>query len=81
MIPESPYHNPFHIGADGDRDEVLLNFASTGTPKNSALYALARRELPFRILGCWCAREKCHGDIVAGYVNWRETMESPTQLT
>ncbi|MGB8834159.1 MAG: DUF4326 domain-containing protein [Candidatus Sulfotelmatobacter sp.] len=81
MIPESPYHNPYHLGADGDRDEVILKFAVYWyAEEQRALRERSRRELPFRVLGCWCAPEKCHGDIIAGYVDWREIMESPTRL-
>lgn len=81
MMPQSPYANPYHIGVDGDRDEVLLKFAVYWYAEaQRGLRARARGELPFRILGCWCAPKRCHGDIIAGYVNWREVMECPTKL-
>lgn len=81
MMPESPYHNPFHLGRDGDRAEVLLKFAVYWyAPEQSQLRARARQELPYRILGCWCKPAACHGDIIAGYVNWREIFEYPTNL-
>ena|ERR1700690_2057276 len=84
FMPQSLYHNPYVIGRDGDRDEVLLKFAVYWyAPEQTALRARARKELPFRILGCWCRvpRERCHGEIIAGYVNWREIMDYPTCLT
>jgi hypothetical protein len=83
VLPQSPYHNPYHIGVDGTRDEVVDKFAVYWyAPEQAKLRALARKELPFRILGCWCRvpRERCHGEIIAGYVNWREVFESPTKL-
>jgi len=81
MEHESPYHNPFRIGKDGDRDEVLLKFIIYWyADEQRALRERAYRELPFRILGCWCSPLPCHGDIIAGYVNWREMMECPTKL-
>ena len=82
-LPQSLYHNPFHIGHDGDRAEVILKFAVYWyAEEQRALRAQARKELPFRILGCWCKvpKERCHGEIVAGYVNWREIFENPTPL-
>ena len=81
VLPQSPYANPFHIGKDGDRAEVLLKFAEWWyAPEQVALRARARNELPYRVLGCWCKPKACHGDIIAGYVNWREIMESPTEV-
>ena len=81
MLPQSPFANPYHIGIDGDRNEVLLKFAVwfySSEQKN--LRDLARRTLAYSILGCWCKPKSCHGDIIAGYVNWREVFESPTKL-
>jgi hypothetical protein len=85
MMPQSPYHNPFHVGKDGTREEVYLKFAVYWyAEEQRELRAKARAELPFRILGCWCKlrvkSELCHGDIEAGYVNWREVFEHPTFL-
>ena len=81
QLQQSVYHNPFHIGKDGTREEVLLKFAVYWyAPEQKELRAQARKELPYRILGCWCKPQACHGDIIAGYVNWREVMECPTIL-
>jgi hypothetical protein len=81
MLPESPYHNPFHIGRDGDRFEVILKFAVYWyAEEQRKLREQARKELLHRILGCWCKPQACHGDIIAGYVNWREVFEHPTKV-
>ena len=81
MMPRSPYHNPFHIGRDGTREEVLVKFAVYWYDEAQRdLRSRARKELPYRILVCWCKPQACHGDIIAGYVNWREVMEHPTRL-
>lgn len=81
MMPQSPFHNPFHIGKDGNREEVLLKFAVYWyAPEQKSLRVLARNTLAYCTLGCWCAPRRCHGDIIAGYINWREVMECPTQL-
>lgn len=70
---ESIFHNPFHIGKDGNREEVLLKFAEWWyAPKQAWLRARALLEIPAdAILGCWCHPQSCHGDIIAGYVNWK----------
>jgi hypothetical protein len=78
MMPQSPYANPFHIGKDGTREEVLLKFVIWWYDEaQRELRALARKELPYRTLICWCKPKACHGDIIAGYVNCREIFESP----
>ena len=78
---ESPYHNPFHIGKDGDRPEVLLKFAIYWyAPEQKKLRDRAVQELsqlqPDGFVGCWCYPQFCHGDIVAGYVNWKLRQET-----
>jgi hypothetical protein len=63
-----PFGNPFIIGTDGDRDEVLQKFEAylLGYP---ALLEKARRELKGKVLACWCAPDRCHGDIYKKYVD------------
>lgn len=81
-MPHSIFHNPFHLGKDGDRVEVLLKFAEYWyAPEQKWLrdYAVLFWDEK-EILGCWCKPELCHGDIEAGYVNWKR-MEPETQLS
>lgn len=59
----SEWQNPFRIGQDGDRDEVIQ--------KNRAYLTNTRPDLLAKIpdlvgkrLGCWCAPEPCHGDFL-----------------
>jgi|SRR5947209_9495594 len=69
----SPYANPYRIGPDGSRDDVLQRYAR---------YILEFRtdlldgvgELRDHVLGCWCAPKGgltaddplvCHGQILA----------------
>lgn len=81
FMPQSPYHNPFPLRNESERFDVLLKFAVYWyDDAQRELRAQARKELPYRILGCWCKPKACHGDIIAGYVNWREVMESPTEV-
>lgn len=59
--------NPFRIGEDGTRDEVLGKYrlwickeVEAGRIELSDLAALHGK-----VLGCWCAPERCHGEILA----------------
>jgi Domain of unknown function (DUF4326) len=69
----SIFHNPFHVGKDGDRKEVLFKFiAYWYSPENRDLRKHAVKQIRMHdILMCWCKPLDCHGDIIAGYVNWK----------
>lgn len=59
----TPWGNPFELPQDGDRDTVIKNYAEHYLPhKPSLLNRL--EELRGRVLGCWCAPEPCHGDVL-----------------
>lgn len=64
----SVFGNPFVIGKDGDRDDVIRKFEQY-LLKDEALMARAKKELRGKVLGCFCAPQKCHGDILAKYAN------------
>ena len=72
----SIFGNPFIIGKDGNRDEVIDKYKK---------YFLNRikEDLHFRfcvkqlidyaedndlVLGCWCYPKKCHGDIIKEFI-------------
>jgi hypothetical protein len=61
--------NPFRIGPDGDRDEVIGKYrlwlckeVDAGRVELSELAALHGKAL-----GCWCAPHACHGEVLAGW--------------
>lgn len=63
----SKWGNPFKIGKDGSRQEVIAKFEK---------YLLSRADLMFELpklrgltLGCYCAPQDCHGDVIAKYAN------------
>lgn len=59
----SEWGNPFEFPADGDRGTVIRNYASHYLPCKPSL--LGRfGELRGKALGCWCAPEPCHGDVL-----------------
>jgi hypothetical protein len=58
--------NPFRIGRDGDRAEVLAKYRRWVLARTDLESALPR--LAGRRLGCWCAPRPCHGDVLADLV-------------
>jgi len=58
--PESIWANPFHVGKDGDRDQVCDAHAAYLAKKPELLAQIG--ELKGKVLGCWCAPERCQGD-------------------
>lgn len=71
-IPRSIFHNPFHIGKDGTRQEVIAKFAAYWyAPEQWDLRRAAWYLAEDEVLGCWCTPLPCHGDIIAGYLEWR----------
>ena len=59
----SLWGNPFEIGKDGTRSEVIAKYREylLGSPKLLALLPTLRG----KILGCWCKPLACHGDVIA----------------
>lgn len=66
--------NPFVIGRDGDRKEVIDKYRSwfylNLTNKNFSDKVLMLKN---KKLGCWCHPLSCHLDIVSEYLNNSET--------
>lgn len=62
IIPESKYHNPYIVGKDGTKDEVLQKFRKYFI--DSGLVDTAKVELVGKTLGCWCHPEPCHAQII-----------------
>lgn len=63
----SKWGNPFRIGVDGTREEVIAKYRAWVL--ENGIDALARRELRGKVLGCWCAPEACHGDVLVEWAN------------
>lgn len=54
--------NPFSIGKDGTREEVVKKYEEW--IKTQPLLLNSLNELKGKILGCWCSPQACHGDIL-----------------
>lgn len=67
----SKWGNPFTIGPNHDRAEVIRAFRDwlNNTPVGRRLCAEARAELRGKHLVCWCAPLPCHADLLLEIAN------------
>ena len=63
----SKWGNPFIIGRDGEREQVIAKHAFWLLQQPELLAALP--ELKGKRLGCFCAPNSCHGDTLALIAN------------
>lgn len=68
----SRWGNPFEIGKDGTREEVIERFRTQlWADIQSGRVALKDlAELHGKTLACWCAPAACHGDVLADAAAW-----------
>ncbi|HEY7413915.1 MAG TPA: DUF4326 domain-containing protein [Ktedonobacteraceae bacterium] len=59
----SCWGNPFRMGQDGTRAEVIAKFEEWLMEQPELLAKVV--ELKGKRLGCWCAPLPCHGDVLA----------------
>lgn len=64
----SAYGNPFVLGRDGNREQVIAKYRQW-VQTQPDLIAAIKRELKGKRLGCWCAPAECHGDVLAAFAN------------
>lgn len=67
----SLWGNPFTIGPDGDRDEVIRKY-SDYMQAHPELRQAAKNHLRGKDLVCFCAPLPCHGDILILIANSKE---------
>lgn len=58
----SKWGNPFKIGRDGTREEVISKYEAYIMTQPKLIEALS--ELEGKVLGCYCKPLACHGDIL-----------------
>lgn len=63
----SKWGNPFVIGKDGDRKAVIESYRKWLIAQPKLMEEVI--ELKGKVLGCWCAPQACHGDVLAYYAN------------
>ena len=59
----SCWGNPYHIGQDGNREEVIEKYRKW-IMERPELIKRAKEELKGKCLGCYCSPNKCHGDVL-----------------
>lgn len=71
----SLWGNPYVIGVDGDRDQVIEKFRQllwrnlkSGKVTKDMLLSLKNKKL-----GCFCKPLACHGDVIVSAVNWADS--------
>lgn len=63
----SIWGNPFEIGRDGTREEVIAKYREWIQTRPELLEALPT--LRGKVLACWCSPRPCHGDILLELAN------------
>lgn len=64
----SKWGNPFVIGRDGTREEVVAKYKKLAR-NNKKLCEAAKKELRGKTLVCFCKPLACHGDILEEIAN------------
>ena len=72
----SIYGNPYLIGRDGERDEVVRKYRkyfferiARDTQFKEAVEWLRNKDVS---LGCYCKPLECHGDVILEYLNRKD---------
>lgn len=63
--------NPFRIDEGRTREEAIAAYREH-LRAHPALVERARRELRGKVLGCWCAPQACHGEVLADVADGAE---------
>ena len=66
----SIWGNPFVIGKDGSREEVIEKYRGYFNNKisNDSLFFNETLNLKNKILGCFCKPLACHGDVIVEFL-------------
>lgn len=68
----SKWGNPYIIGKDGDRDEVIFKYEKylKKMIMNGEITKEDLQSLKGKTLGCFCKPKACHGDVIVKAVKW-----------
>jgi len=75
----SKWGNPFVIGKDGTREEVIAKYRTWLLAQPAKVEAV-KRELAGKDLVCFCAPKGCHGDVLLEVANVKWTASTPPIL-
>lgn len=66
----SLFGNPYEIGIDGTRVEVIARYRKWfNFVLKSDTFKRELLKLKGKKLGCFCCPKRCHGDVIAEYLN------------
>lgn len=68
----SKWGNPFFVGRDGTRKEVIAKYRAWIVTQPHLMAAL--HELRGKVLGCHCSPKQCHGEVLAELANAPSTL-------
>lgn len=74
----SKWGNPFKIGVDGNRQEVIKKYTKWIITQPELMSSL--NELDGKILGCYCAPKACHGDVLVYLIEREKEMKIINEL-
>ena len=70
----SKWGNPFTVGKDGTREEVVNKYRTWLLTQPHLLEELY--SLKGKTLGCWCSPLPCHGDVLIEVINGKNCKRS-----
>ena len=73
------FGNPFKIGRDGTREQVIRKFGQYFYKRIERDLAWKAEVLKLRggkVLGCWCAPQPCHGAVYADFLDTYDQIEA-----
>ena len=77
----SEWGNPFVIGKDGSREEVIFKYEKWLRGNQNLMKKI--QTLHGKILGCWCSPKSCHGDVLyrlandVPFLGWGNDFDTP----
>jgi len=69
----SKWGNPFEIGVDGNRKEVIDKYRQYILTRDDLIDTLS--ELNDKVLGCWCKPKACHGDVLKELIDSKRMID------
>lgn len=64
----SKFGNPYEIGKDGSREEVIQKYEAWLLTADNGLSIADLLQLKGKDLVCWCAPKACHAQILMKYI-------------
>jgi hypothetical protein len=67
----SMFGNPFYMQKESDREEVISKYKKYFETRiqRDAQFRTSVEALRGKKIACYCSPKKCHGDIIANYLN------------